>query len=157
MSRKTSLEYINHVIKLGDTLLGLISEALGLKLNHLKATECDQGQTLIYRSCFHYFNIRLVGSNQWVVDVEPIEHGLVVNIGDLLQNIFRKMFSFIPNTPVVKNVGPRILVAYFFSFVSPKMFGPIKELISEENPEFQVAKFFSKPFDKTDTLDLFRL
>lgn len=48
--------------------------------------------------------------------------------------------------------------------VHPKMYGPIKELIIEENPpvykEFLVAdytaKFFSKPLDK-NVLDLFRL
>jgi len=67
---------------------------------------------------------------------------------------------------VARNVGPRISVACFFSGVStpPKTYGPIKELISEENPplykEFQVVdyvtKYFSKPLDKTG-LDLFRL
>ncbi|KAG5582444.1 hypothetical protein H5410_053071 [Solanum commersonii] len=71
-------------------------------------------------------------------DVEPIEHGLVVNIGDLLQILSNDKFESIIHRVVVKNVGPRISVACFFSFVSPKMFGPIKELISEENPEFQV-------------------
>ncbi|KAL3329056.1 hypothetical protein AABB24_036250, partial [Solanum stoloniferum] len=49
--RKTSLEYINHVIKLEDTLLGLLSEALGLKPNNLQATKFDKGQTLI---CHYY-------------------------------------------------------------------------------------------------------
>jgi len=111
MSRKTSLEYIKHVIKLEDTLLGLLSEALGLKPNHLKATECDKGQKLV---C-HYYPacpqpeltlgtdkhtdpdfltillqdqsggaLQVMHDNQWV-DVEHIEGGLVVNIGDFLQ------------------------------------------------------------------------
>ena len=110
MSRKTSLEYINHVIKLEDILLGLLSEALGLESNHLKATECDKGQML---AC-HYYpacpqpeltlgtgkhtdpvfltillqdqsgGLQVMCDNQWA-DVTPIKHGLVVNIGDLLQ------------------------------------------------------------------------
>ncbi|KAK6780974.1 hypothetical protein RDI58_023158 [Solanum bulbocastanum] len=110
MSRKTSLEYINHVVKLEDILLGLLSEALGLKPNHLKATECDKKQVMV---C-HYYpacpqpeltlgtdkhtdpvfltivlqdqngGLQVLRDNQWA-DVTPIEHGLVVNIGDLLQ------------------------------------------------------------------------
>ncbi|KAL3329038.1 hypothetical protein AABB24_036243 [Solanum stoloniferum] len=49
--RNTILEYRKHVIKLGHILLGLLSEALGLNPNHLKATECAAEQTLI---CHYY-------------------------------------------------------------------------------------------------------
>ncbi|XP_049387894.1 1-aminocyclopropane-1-carboxylate oxidase homolog isoform X8 [Solanum stenotomum] len=189
--RKTSLEYIKHVIKLEDTLLGLLSEALGLKRNHLKATECDKGQTLVchyYPACLQpeltlctpkhtdpvfvtillqdqSGGLQVMRDNQWA-DVEPIEHGLVVNIGDLFQILSNDKFVSATHRVVAKNVGPRMSVACFFneSSVSPKIFGPIKELISEENPplykDFQVAdyltNFYSKPLDKT-SLDLFRL
>ncbi|KAK4357039.1 hypothetical protein RND71_022649 [Anisodus tanguticus] len=109
--------------------------------------------------------LQVMRNNQWA-DVEPIEHGLVVNIGDLLQILSNDKFVSAIHRVVAKKVGPRISVACFFSGGStpPKMFGPIKELISEENRplyrEFLVAdyvtKFFSKPLDKTG-LDLFRL
>ncbi|PHU21706.1 hypothetical protein BC332_06813 [Capsicum chinense] len=131
--RKASLEYINHVTKLADILLGLLSEALGLKPDHLKETECGKGQTL---ACHYY----------------PI--------------LSNDKFVSINHRVIAKKVGPRISVACFFGggSVHPKMYGPIKELIIEENPplykEFLVAdytaKFFSKPLDKT-VLDLFRL
>lgn len=62
--------------------------------------------------------------------------------------------------------GPRISVACFLKgvIVPPKLYGPIKELISEESPpvfkDFVVSdyleKFFSKAFDKS-SLDYLRL
>ncbi|KAL3329039.1 hypothetical protein AABB24_036243, partial [Solanum stoloniferum] len=128
--RKTSLEYINHVIKLEDTLLGLLSEALGLNPNHLKATECDKGKTF----SFNYYlacqqaeltlgkhtdpvflsivlqdqngGLQVMCDNQWA-DVTPIEHALVVNIGDLLQILSNDKFVSAIHRVVAKNVGPR--------------------------------------------------
>ncbi|XP_006354551.1 1-aminocyclopropane-1-carboxylate oxidase homolog 1-like [Solanum tuberosum] len=189
--RKTSLEYINHVTKLADILLGLLSEALGLKPDHLKAAECDKGQVL---AC-HYYptcpqpeltlgtakhtdpsfltivlqdqsgGLQVMCDNQ-LADVTPIQHGLIVNIGDLLQILSNDKFVSANHRVVANKIGPRISVACFFNgLLAPsKMYGPIKELISEENPplyeDFQVVdyvtKFFSKPLDKTG-LDLLRL
>ncbi|KAK6780975.1 hypothetical protein RDI58_023159 [Solanum bulbocastanum] len=189
---KTSVEYINHVVKLEDILLGLLSEALGLKPNHLKATECDKRQLTV---C-HYYpacpqpeltlgtekhtdpvfltillqdqngGLQVMCDNQWA-DVTLIEHGLVVNIGDLLQILSNDKFVSATQRVVAnKAAEPRISVIFFFSGVStpPKMFGPIKELISEENPPLYkqvlvvdyVNHFLSKPLDKTN-LDLVRL
>ncbi|CAN4092859.1 unnamed protein product [Withania somnifera] len=193
MARKISLEYINHVNELGDILFGLLSEALGLKPDHLKATtECDKLQSTV---CLYYppcpqpeltlgsakhtdpafltillqdqsGGLQVMYNNQWA-DVEPIEHGLVINVGDLLQILSNDKFISAIHRVLANKIGPRISVAHFFNgslLSQSRMYGPIKELLSEENPplykEFTAveygAKFFSKPRDKT-VLDLFRL
>lgn len=69
---------------------------------------------------------------------------------------------------VANHVGPRISTAYFFSGARTepaKLCGPLKELISEENPpvyrDFLVAeyigKFMSKGLDDDSGLDYFKL
>ncbi|KAF3618123.1 putative deacetoxyvindoline 4-hydroxylase-like [Capsicum annuum] len=125
--RKEVIDYTNHVKKLGDTLLDLLSEALGLNTDRLKSMECAKGKTLILS------NDKFVSVNHRVL---------------------------------AKKVGPRISVACFLhgDFEPLKIYGPIKELISEENPqlykEFLVrdymAKFFSRPVNMSG-LDLFRM
>lgn len=105
--------YTNQVLKLGKTLFQLLSEALGLKPNHLVEMECGEGLALL---C-HYYplcpqpeltlgtsqhadndfltvllndgvnGLQVLYQNRWL-DVPFVHGALVVNIGDLLQVSF---------------------------------------------------------------------
>lgn len=104
------LEYSKHVKRLGEIILELLSEALGLTPNYLRKLDCDKGHSLIchyYPACpepdrtlgharhrdpdfltvllqDHIGGLQVRHRNQWI-NVHPIEGALVINIGDLLQ------------------------------------------------------------------------
>ncbi|KAF9673551.1 hypothetical protein SADUNF_Sadunf10G0035900 [Salix dunnii] len=110
VSRDIMMEYSNNVCKLATVLFELLSEALGLKSDHLKEMDCVKGHALLshyYPACPEpelamgttkhsdpdFLTILLQDSigglqifhqNHWI-DVPPVHGALVVNIGDLLQ------------------------------------------------------------------------
>ncbi|KAF3636900.1 1-aminocyclopropane-1-carboxylate oxidase -like protein 1 [Capsicum annuum] len=95
----------------------------------------------------HIGGLQVFHQNQWV-DVPPTPGALVVNIGDLLQAsslflfdpyllISNDKYVSVEHRVLANKVGPRISVACFFytgPFPSSKLYGPITELLSEDNP-----------------------
>ncbi|PHT38995.1 1-aminocyclopropane-1-carboxylate oxidase -like protein 3 [Capsicum baccatum] len=166
--REILMEFSEHVMKLGKFLFELLSEGLGLNPSHLNEMDCAEGLRVLghyYPACprpeltmginkhsdndfitvvlqDHIGGLQVLHHNQWV-DVPPTPGALVVNIGDLLQLISNDKYLSVEHRVLSNKVGPRISVACFFytgSLPTFKLYGPIKELLSEYNrPKYRAT------------------
>ncbi|PIN10861.1 Iron/ascorbate family oxidoreductase [Handroanthus impetiginosus] len=159
--RDEIIEYTKNMINMRNVLSELFSEALGLSPDFLEKIQCMKGE---YLSCLYYppcpepdltFGtvkrndptiLTILGQdrsgglqahhNNWV-DVPPIPGALLADIGDLLQLITNDKFKSVEHRVLARSTGTQVSVACFFYPSTQQMvkaYGPIKELLSEDNP-----------------------
>ncbi|KAE9460682.1 hypothetical protein C3L33_07422, partial [Rhododendron williamsianum] len=150
--------------QLRETMAELLSEALGLTSDYLSNIECMKSEALAclyYPFCpqpnltmgnakhsdttfltvllqdHKIGGLQILHQNQWV-DVPPVHGTLIANIGDLMQvNNFERQVQERGAQSASSTDRTQALSCMFLppqhQCVS-KPFGPIKELLSEENP-----------------------
>ncbi|KAL7113067.1 hypothetical protein ACP275_04G040400 [Erythranthe tilingii] len=160
--REEITEYMTHMINLRDILSELLSEALGLSQDFLEKMQLMKSEyltclyypsspepdktfgtvkhsdpttltVLVQDNCG---GLQIHHRGNWV-DVPPIPGALIANIGDLLQLITNDKFKSVEHRVLARSSGTRVSAACFFYPSGEKMvkaYGPIEELVSEENP-----------------------
>ncbi|KAM0963241.1 hypothetical protein ACFX13_022671 [Malus domestica] len=162
--REIVIEYSKQVKDLGITLFELLSEALRMNPNKLKHMDCAEEFSIYghyYPPCpkqeltigtdqhtdgslitillqDQVGGLQVLYENRWV-NVPPMQGALVINVGDLLQLVTNDKFISVNHRVIAQSVGPRVSVASFFMPDArpgnSNVYGPIKELLSEENPQ----------------------
>ncbi|XVF43571.1 hypothetical protein PTKIN_Ptkin02bG0050500 [Pterospermum kingtungense] len=159
--REEVVEWNLQTKALGERLMGLLSEGLGLDTDRLKNTTCLDARLMVghyYPVCpqpdltvglashtdpgvlsivlqDHIGGLQIKHEGDWV-DVKPLHGALVINIADVLQIMSNDEYVSVEHR-VLANPShePRVSVAVFFNAGDREaLYGPFPELTSPEKP-----------------------
>ncbi|KAA8532511.1 hypothetical protein F0562_032673 [Nyssa sinensis] len=154
-------EWDREVRRLGEDLMGMLSEGLGLGTDRLKELSCLDARVM----ASHYYpycpepdqtfgltshtdpgaltvllqneviGLQVKYGDDWVY-VKPVPGALVINIGDILQimsnDAYKSVEHLVSANPFRE---PRVSIAIFFNpGIRENLYGPLPELLSPEKP-----------------------
>ncbi|KAJ4975359.1 hypothetical protein NE237_000465 [Protea cynaroides] len=162
--RKTMKEFVVGLEKLAEELLDLLCENLGLEKGYLKnALYGSKGPTFgtkvsNYPPCPHpelikglrahtdaggiillfqddrVSGLQLLKDGQWV-DVPPMKHSIVINLGDQLEVITNGKYKSVMHRVVAQTDGNRMSIASFYNPGSDAVIYPAPSLVAKSKED----------------------
>ncbi|EAZ44946.1 hypothetical protein OsJ_29588 [Oryza sativa Japonica Group] len=125
---------------LAERLLDLLCENLGLEKGYLtKAFRGPAGAPT--------FGTKLLKDGEWV-DVPPMRHSIVVNLGDQLEVITNGRYKSVIHRVVAQTDGNRMSIASFYNPGSDAVISPAPALVKEEEAVVAYPKFVFEDYMK---------
>ncbi|KAJ4961492.1 hypothetical protein NE237_021402 [Protea cynaroides] len=154
--QREALGWNQEVRRLGEVLMEIMSEGLGLKPERLKELSCLEGRWMAahyYPYCpqpdltlgntshtdpgvltvlvqNHMGGLQVKHGDEWL-DVKPVSDAIVVNIGDILQMLSNNEYKSVEHRVLANpHREPRISIAIFLNpSRMDEFYGPLPELI----------------------------
>lgn len=162
--RKTMKEFAQKLEKLAEELLDLLCENLGLEKGYLKKAfygsrgpsfgtkvsnypacpkpdlikglraHTDAGGIILLFQDDKVGGLQLLKDGQWI-DVPPMRHSIVVNLGDQLEVITNGKYKSVEHRVIAQTVGTRMSIASFYNPGSDAVIYPAPALLEKEAEE----------------------
>ncbi|KAK4276131.1 hypothetical protein QN277_019119 [Acacia crassicarpa] len=168
--RKVMKEFAVMLEKLAEELLDLLCENLGLEKGYLKKAfygsrgptfgtkvanyppcpkpelvkglrpHTDAGGIILLFQDDKVSGLQLLKDGEWI-DVPPMRHSIVVNLGDQLEVITNGKYKSVEHRVIAQNDGTRMSIASFFNPGSDAVIYPAPTLVEKEKNVEEYPKF----------------
>ncbi|KAL3740807.1 hypothetical protein ACJRO7_021999 [Eucalyptus globulus] len=175
--RKAMKQFALELEKLAELLLDLLCENLGLEKGYLKRAfygskgptfgtkvsnyppcpkpdlikglraHTDAGGIILLFQDEKVSGLQLLKDGQWV-DVPPMRHSIVINLGDQLEVITNGKYKSIEHRVIAQTDGNRMSIASFYNPGSDAVICPASELVEKEEKGQVYPKFVFEDYMK---------
>ncbi|KDP20691.1 hypothetical protein JCGZ_21162 [Jatropha curcas] len=172
--RKTMKEFAAELEKMAELLLELLCENLGLEKGYLKKVfygskgptfgtkvsnyppcpkpelikglraHTDAGGIILLFQDDKVSGLQLLKDGQWV-DVPPMKHSIVVNLGDQLEVITNGKYKSVMHRVIAQKDGTRMSIASFYNPGSDAVIYPAPELVGKGEGEGKATTEYDYP------------
>uniref|UniRef100_A0A7N0TST0 Fe2OG dioxygenase domain-containing protein n=1 Tax=Kalanchoe fedtschenkoi TaxID=63787 RepID=A0A7N0TST0_KALFE len=129
-------EFVDKIEKLAEQLLDLLCENLGLEKGYLKKAFYGSKGPNFGTKCSSYppddkvCGLQLLKDGQWV-DVPPVQHSIVINLGDQLEVITNGPYKSVLHRVIAQTDGNRMSLASFYNPGDDAVIHPAPELVEK--------------------------